>query len=159
MSIKLRNPYILLLIFSSTSLAFAYFVEYIMGFSACSLCVYQRFPYLIFIALSLISLSTTKNYIKYYIITAIFAILLAFYHTGIEREIFELSSFCKPLILNLEKLDFNDFIKALEYNNKIPMCNKPTLIILGLSMTEWNLLCNIILLILFVKFRNVRGII
>lgn len=158
MSTKLKNPYILLLLLSSFSLLFAYFVEYVMHLSACPLCVYQRFPYLIFIMLSLISLSSTKNYSKYYIITAICAIFLAAYHTGVERGVFELSSFCKPLISITDNLSVHDFKKML-YSEQLGMCNKPALVILGLSMTEWNLLLNIALFGLFIKFRNYKGII
>jgi disulfide bond formation protein DsbB len=158
MSTKLKNPYILLLLFSTISLFFAYFVEYIMHLAACPLCIYQRFPYLIFIMLSLISLSSTKNYSKYYIITATFAVLLAGYHTGIERGIFEQSSFCKPLISITDKISVNDFKKML-YNEQIGLCNKPALMIFGFSMAEWNCLLNIALLTMFIKLRNYKGII
>lgn len=158
MSIKLKNPYILLLLLSIISLVFAYFVEYIMNLAACPLCIYQRFSYLIFIMLSLISLSSTKNYSKYYIITAICAALLAGYHTGIERGIFELSSFCTPLVSVTDNISINDFKKML-YNQQIGLCNKPALVIFGLSMTEWNLLLNLGLLVVFIKIRNYKGII
>jgi|GEM_PF-933451 len=158
MSTKLKNPYILLLLLSTISLYCAYFVEHVMHLAACPLCIYQRFPYLIFIMLSLISLSSTQNYSKYYIITAICAVLLAGYHTGIERGIFELSSFCKPLISITDKVSVNDFKKML-YSEQIGMCNKPALVVFGFSMTEWNLFLNIALLIMFVKLRNYKGII
>jgi disulfide bond formation protein DsbB len=156
MSIKLNsyifNPYFLLLILSSGSLAFAYFVEYIIHLSACPLCIYQRFPYLVFITLSIISLSSEKNYIKYYIFTAIIAICLAGYHTGVERGIFELSSLCKPLVSISDSTSTEDFVKLL-YNKPIATCEKPALVILGLSMTEWNLLLNLGLLAVFIKLK------
>lgn len=157
MSTKLKNPYILLLLISSASLLFAYFIEYVMQLAACPLCIYQRFPYLIFIMLSIISLSDSGNYNKYYIITAIFASLLAGYHTGIERGIFELSSFCTPLISINDNVSVNDFKKML-YNEQIGMCNKPALVIFNLSMTEWNLLLNLALLTIFIKLKNYKGI-
>jgi len=108
--------------------------------------------------LSLISLSSTKNYSPYYIITAICAAMLAGYHTGIERGIFELSSFCTPLVSVTDNISVNDF-KRMLYNKQIGMCNKPALVILGLSMTEWNLLLNLALLTMFVKLKNYKGII
>ena len=157
MSTKLKNPYILLLLLSSVSLLFAYFVEYVMHLAACPLCIYQRFPYLIFIMLSIISLSDSRNYSKYYVITAIFASLLAGYHTGIERGIFELSGFCTPLVSISDNVSVNDFKKML-YNEQIGMCNKPALVIFSLSMTEWNLLLNLTLLTIFIKLKNYRGI-
>ena len=160
MSIKLNsyiiNPYFLLLILSTSSLIFAYFVEYIMHLSPCILCIYQRFPYLVFIALSIISLSSEKNYIIYYIFTAIIAICLAGYHAGVEHGIFELSSFCTPPISIGDNASTADFVKLL-YNKPIATCEKPALVILGFSMTELNLLLNLCLLSAFIIFRNYKN--
>ena len=142
-----------MLALSSISLLFAFFVEYIMNLAACPLCIYQRFPYLIFIMLSLMAFSGQKNCNKYFIITALCACLLAGYHTGIERGAFKLSSFCTPLVSITDDLSVADFKKML-YNQQIGMCDKPALVIFGLSMTEWNLLLNLCLLTIFIKFRN-----
>ena len=156
MSTKLKNPYILLLLLSSFCLFAAYLVEYVMHLPPCPLCVYQRWPYLLFIMLSIISLSSTKNYSSYYIIIAIVAIFLAGYHTGVERGVFELSGFCKPLLSMSDNISIQDFQKIL-YSENVAMCNKPALVVLGLSMTEWNLLLNIALLVVFIKLRKSRG--
>ncbi len=150
-----RNPYILLLLLASFCLFSAYFVEYIMQLAACPLCIYQRFPYLIFIFISIIAVAGKEYKVcnTYLVITALGAIVLAGYHTGIERGIFELSSLCKPLVSVSENISVQDFTKLL-YNQKIAMCNKPALVVFNLSMTEWNLLLNIILLVFFIKYRN-----
>ena len=150
-----KNPYILLILLSSFCLVSAYFVEYIMQLAACPLCIYQRFPYLIFIVISIIAVAEKnyKPYNNYLIVTVIGAIVLATYHTGIERGVFELSSLCKPLISITKDISVHDFTKLL-YNQKIAMCNKPALVVFNLSMTEWNLVLNIILLIFFAKYRN-----
>ncbi|MFK7967721.1 MAG: disulfide bond formation protein B [Rickettsiaceae bacterium] len=150
-----KNPYILLILLSSFCLMSAYFVEYIMQLAACPLCIYQRFPYLIFIVISIVAYAENnyKPYSKYLIATALSAITLASYHTGIERGIFELSSLCKPLISITNNISVHDFTKLL-YNQNIAMCNKPALVVFNLSMTEWNLLLNVILLICFIKYRN-----
>ena len=150
-----KNPYILLILLSSFCLVSAYFVEYIMQLAACPLCIYQRFPYLILIVISLIAV-TEKNYKpynNYLLATVISAIILASYHTGIERGVFELSSLCKPLISITKDISVHDFTKLL-YNQKIAMCNKPALVVFNLSMTEWNLLLNVMLLLLCIKYRN-----
>ena len=158
MSTKLRNPYLLILLLSIISLLFAYYVEYVGHLAPCPLCIYQRFPYLVFIMLSLMTMSGQENCNKYYIATAFFAVILAGYHSGIERGIFEISSFCSPLISISDNLSATDFKKMLYSNSKqIGMCNKPALVIFGLSMTEWNLLLNCCLLIILIKFRNYRG--
>ena len=148
-----KNPYILLILLSSFCLVSAYFVEYIMQLAACPLCIYQRFPYLIFIMLGLIGSAGQYSCRTYYITVTIIAIIIAFYHTGIERGIFELSSFCKPLVSVSKNISVADF-KELLYSKEIALCNKPALVIFGLSMTEWNLLLNIVLLTMLTMFKN-----
>jgi len=103
--------------------------------------------------LGIISLSSQYSYRKYYITVAIIAIIIAFYHTGIERGVFELSSFCKPLVSVSDNISVADFKKML-YHKEIGLCNKPALVIFGLSMTEWNLLLNIFLLTMLFMFKN-----
>lgn len=155
MLVKQKNPYFILLLISIVGLYIAYVVEYVIGLAACPLCIYQRFPYLIFIMLSIITLSSEnpKKYNIYFIITAFLAIVIAGYHTGVEHGIFEMSAFCKPLISITNNLSVSDFRKLL-YNQPIAMCNKPALVIFGLSMTEWNLLLNLIIFITLVIYRN-----
>lgn len=150
-----RNPYILLLLLASFCLSSAHFVEYIIQLAPCPLCIYQRFPYLIFIFVSIIAIAGKeyKACNTYLVITALGTIVLAGYHTGIERGVFELSSLCKPLISVTDNISVQDFTKLL-YNQKIAMCNKPALVVFNLSMAEWNLLLNIILLVFFIKYRN-----
>lgn len=157
MSIKLKDPYVALLLFSSSGLVFAYIVEYIMELPVCPLCIYQRFPYLILIVLSIISISGQSKLNKYYIITIVLAIFLASYHTGVERGIFEISGFCKPLVKINNNMSVSDFTKMLYSAGGIGQCNKPALVIFGLSMTEWNLLFNLFLLTIFIKYRNFRS--
>ena len=94
-----------------------------------------------------------KKYNKYLIVTLIIAIIIAGYHTGVEKGVFELSSLCKPLISVTNDISISDFTKIL-YNQDIVMCNKPALVIFNLSMTEWNLLLNLTLLIFCIKFNN-----
>ena len=153
MSINLKNQHVIIIIISVISLLTAYLAEYIFLLTPCPLCVYQRFPYLIFIMLGIISLSSQYSYRKYYITVTIIAIIIAFYHTGIERGIFELSSFCKPLVSVGDSISVADFKKML-YHKEIALCNKPALVIFGLSLTEWNLLLNIFLLTMLCMFKN-----
>lgn len=149
---NLKRSYLLLLTLSVFSLAIAYCVEYILHLTACPLCIYQRFPYLIFIFISIISLTENnyKSYRQYLLATIIGAILLAGYHTGIERGMFEISALCTPLVSITDNISVNDFKKLL-YSQEIALCNKPALVIFGLSMTQWNLLLNIGLLIFFMR--------
>ncbi|MGC0371467.1 MAG: hypothetical protein DGJ47_000156 [Rickettsiaceae bacterium] len=155
MSINLKNHHYLFVCVVIISLVFAYFVEYVMEIAACPLCIYQRFPYLIILTISIIGMANKKPMLELYFITCLFSLLLSAYHSGVERGLFELSSFCKPLnsISNMDSLD--DFQNML-YNQPIGMCNKPALVILNFSMAEWNFILNICLIgfILLLKLKR-----
>lgn len=155
---SVKNPYIQLILISICALYSAYFVEYIMQINGCPLCIYQRFPYLllIFIAISAIAGKNHKLHNRYIIVTIIVALILAGYHTGIERGWWELSNLCKPLVSLKDNISVHDFKKLL-YTQKVSMCNKPALTIFGLSLTEWNLGLNFILLIFCINYRNFQS--
>lgn len=153
MSINLKNIHIIMISVAVISLLTAYLAEYIFLLAPCPLCLYQRFPYLIFIMLGLMGYAGQYSYRTHYITVIIIAIIIAFYHTGIERGIFELSSFCKPLVSVSKNISVADF-KELLYSKEIALCNKPALVIFGLSMTEWNLLLNIVLLTMLSMFKK-----
>jgi disulfide bond formation protein DsbB len=158
MSIKLKDIYKLFLAISAISLAFAYIAEYTMGHAPCVLCAYQRFPYLIFILVSIIGLAgpAWRAGLFYLMAAVICTIVLAGYHSGLELGFFELSSFCKPLVAITDNLSISDF-KNMLYSSEMPLCNKPTFFVLKLSMTQWNLLLNLglfIVLILAIKWGD-----
>ncbi|MBA2628838.1 MAG: disulfide bond formation protein B, partial [Rickettsiaceae bacterium] len=113
MSINLKNIHIIMIAASVISLLTAYLAEYIFLLAPCPLCLYQRFPYLIFIMLGLIGSSGQYSCRTHYITVTIIAIIIAFYHTGIERGIFELSSFCKPLVSVSKNISVADFKELL----------------------------------------------
>ena len=148
-----RYLHILILAASVFALSFAYYVEYIMEIKPCPLCIYQRFPYLSLIKISITGLivkQLSKYSLFFLCLTLSAAIMLAGYHTGIEREIFAPSSFCSSLITLPEHLSIQA-IKEMLYSMPIANCSKPTLKIFGLSMTELNLLLNLGLLFLVVS--------
>lgn len=142
------------MILSIFSLFFSYLVEYVGHLTPCPLCIYQRFPYLIFIFITIMCLAQQKYsvYNKYVIAMTIVAIILAGYHTAIERGMLELSSFCKPLIQIKDNISVSDFTKLL-YNQDVPLCNRPLLVMFGFSMTEWNLFLNLLLFVFFVRIN------
>ncbi len=157
MSINIKLLNIVMLLIAVFSLSFAYYVEYIMQLAACPLCIYQRFPFLIFmmIAISGIASGCVNNI--YYLLTSIANMLLALYHTGVERQLFMMSSFCKPLVSTSASMSASDF-KNMLYSKPLGMCNKPAIKIFELSMAEWNLLLSFILSLLFaiLIFNNLK---
>lgn len=156
MRLSVKQFYLFILGLCTFSLAFAFVVEYIMHLSACPLCIYQRFPFLMLICVSICGIQDqNKSWLNWYLIFFVISIMLAGYHTGVERGIFEMSSFCKPAISWQNTINTEEFLKMLD---SIPavQCDKPALVVFGLSMTEWNLLLNLFLLTLtmIVKLRT-----
>lgn len=145
---------LILLIFSICALSFAYAVEYIMHLHACPLCIYQRFPYLVFIVISIIRLNHPKwkYFDHFFLCFAASAIGIALYHSGVERGFFEMSAICKQLVPTFDNLSIQD-LKKMIYNAPITNCNKPALVIVGLSMSEWNLIANTGLVVLMILLK------
>lgn len=133
---------------SVLALACGYYVEYVMQLAPCPLCLYQRFPYLALIKISVTALIIKKlaKYTLFFIVLNLFiAVLLAGYHSGVEREIFKPTSLCSSLVDIRATLSIKE-IKKMFYNMPIATCTKPALVVFALSLTEWNLLLNIALL-------------
>lgn len=153
MSINLKNIHISMIAISVICLSIAYISEYIFSFAPCPLCIYQRYPYFIFIFLAILGLSTRTNAKNYYFIVAFTGLIIASYHVGIERGIFELSALCKPAISIKDNMTVDSF-KEMLYSNSSASCSKATLIF-GVSMAEWNLLLNIgIIIMLYNYYKN-----
>lgn len=148
---KFKTVHAGLIAISVFALIVAYYVEYIMHITPCPLCIYQRFPYLILIKLSITAL-IIKGISKYttvcVILTLLCASLLAGYHTAIERGIVEPSALCATLIRIPPHLSVHA-VKEIFENQPIATCTQAPLRIFSLSMTEWNLLLNFWLLIVY----------
>ena len=155
MSISYKKLHIFLLILFSFCLGFAYIIEYIFNIYGCPLCIYQRFFYLIIIYLSIISISKEINLYKYYILTFIFASIVAFYHTGVIKGIFEISRLCSSLIRISDTSSAAEFAEQLYNSGPLTKCSKPEFLIFGISLAEINLIFNIGWLIIFVKFKKI----
>lgn len=140
--------FLVLIALSTISLSYAFFVEYVLGFEPCILCLYQRIPYY-FLILTGIGGLLFKQY-KYYLYLAVtiffIAAMIAGYHTGIERGFFSPSDTCNPG-LNIPNGLSADQVRDLFYNSPIATCTKAAFKIFALSMTEWNLILNFCLLI------------
>lgn len=137
-----------LITISIIALTTAYFAEYILHYTPCPLCVYERFPYLTLIKISLTALlikKLSKYSLGFIFLTILSSCLLSTYHSGIERGIFEQSALCSSMIHIPKGLSIKH-IKEIFYSQPITSCTKATLKIFDLSMTEYNLLLNLCLL-------------
>lgn len=140
-----RLFFILLLMIGTSAILFAFFVEFILGFMPCILCIYQRIPYFVLIASSLCGLLIKLNplLIGYFIIlTMVSSSMLAGYHTAIERGLIAPSAKCYNPVTFPPNISAAKIMEILD-KQPIASCTKPAFKLLGLSMTEWNLLYSI----------------
>lgn len=141
--------HISLITISITALATAYFAEYILHYAPCPLCIYERFPYLTLIKICLTALIirqlSTYTFV-FIFLTLLSSCILSTYHSMVERGIIQPSSLCSSMI-RFPKSFSIEHIKQMLYSQPITSCTKPAIKILGISMTEYNLLLNLGLLI------------
>ena len=144
--LKKKNFYLLVLVISILTIFFALYVEYILQYKACKLCLYQRIPYLIAIFISFIGLNYYKNDKILLIIILIFALsfLISGYHYGIEKNIFVEFSGCATN--NLDITDKTTLLKTLSDN--IPSsCKDVNFRLFGISLAGINSILSLLIVI------------
>ena len=142
---KNKNVLNTILLISIFALASAYFIEYILGYKPCNLCLFERLPYLFAIILIFTVLIINKlEKIILIILSIIFAAatILSFYHFGIEQGFFEESLVC---IANndVNNLTKEDLIKDLQ--SKTISCKDVDFRLFGLSLATINIIISFIL--------------
>ena len=150
------NSYLKIILFISLmSILSAFFIEYILGHQPCNLCLMQRIPYILSIILIFLTFFSKKNE-KFIIILLTlvfsFSLIISFYHFGIERGFFEESSVC-GLKNTSDIISKEEILKQLQVKNI--NCKDVTFKIFGFSLTTFNMIISLFLLIILTKIlRN-----
>ena len=145
---NIKKFYIIIFTLSFFSLVAALYLEYILGFKPCILCIYQRIPYAIAILISLTAFLIGNRNILLIILglTFLSGILLSGYHVSIEKEII------KPLFSctgeNIKALEKEEILKSL--NNIQPDCKDVDFSIFGVSLATLNFIISFVLTIVIV---------
>ena len=145
-----------ILAFSILSLAIAYFIQYILGYEPCNLCLIERIPYLaslILISLIFIINKFEKLISGILLLFFIFGSVISFYHVGIEEGFFSESFVC-DLDSSNEGISKEDLLKQLK--NQTPIsCKDVTFRFFGLSLATINTVTSILLSgIMFKVIKN-----
>ena len=140
-----KNFYIFILLYSLFAILFALYVEYVLGYKACKLCLYQRIPYIVAIFISFIGYNYFKNNKILILIIIIFSIsfLVSGYHYGIENNFFEEFSGCTTN--SLEIIDKTELLKSL--NDNVVSCKDTNFKLFGISLAGINLLFSLLIVI------------
>ena len=140
-----KNLFAGIFLISFIALVSAYFIEYILGYQPCNLCVYERIPY--FLAILIVLINYKYNKLEKYLILSLaiiflIATILSLYHLGIEEGFIK-----ESLICDLEKganiVDKDEILKQLQ--QKSISCKDVTFKIFGLSLTNYNIIISLIL--------------
>ena len=145
---NIKKFYIIILTLSFFSLIAALYVEYILGFKPCILCIYQRIPYAIAILVSLSAFLIGNRNILLIILglTFLAGILLSGYHVSIEKGIIEPLFSCTGE--NIKALEKEEILKSL--NNIQPDCKDVDFSIFGVSLATLNFIISFVLTVVIV---------
>ena len=147
-----NNLISLFFFFSILVLSSAYFIEYVLGYEACNLCLIGRLPYFFIIVFSLIFFFFQK--FKRILLILIFisfisSFIISFYHLGVEQGFFDESLICQIKGLK-QSMSASELLQELE-NNKPKSCKNVNFKIFGLSLATINLFISLILSIITLK--------
>ena len=151
--LNLNKKKFLLLTFliSLFALISAYFIEYILGYQPCNLCLIERIPYMI--AIIIITINFKFNHLERYLILLLVFVfltstLISLYHLGIEQGFIKESLVCD--LKNSSKiLSKEEILQQLQ--QKIVSCKDVTFKILGFSLTTLNIIISLLITIVFTK--------
>ena len=134
------------------SIISAYFIEYVLGHQPCNLCLIERIPYGLGLILIILNYTLIKNerfIILLLIFIFIFSLMLSFYHFGIEQGFFEESTVC-GLKNALSVITKEELLEQLQV--KTVSCKDVTFKIFGFSLTTFNMIISLILVIFLTNF-------
>ena len=146
--LKRKNIYLLIFIYSIIAVLSAIYIEKILGFLPCKLCVYQRIPFLVAIFICFLGYNYFKSDKILIVLILLFAIsaVVSGYHFGIERGIFEEYGGCTNTnidILNKEKI--------LETLGMAKNCKNVDFTVLGISLSGLNYLTSLLIVLISVR--------
>ncbi len=145
---NIKKFFIIVFATSFFSLAAALYVEYVLGFKPCILCIYQRIPYAIALLISLIAFfnDNKKTLLVILGLTFVASFLLSGYHVGIEKGIIEPIFSCTGD--NINALEKEEILKSL--NNIQPDCRDVDFSLFGISLATLNFIISFVFTIVIV---------
>ena len=137
----------IIFLISLISIISAFFIEYILGHQPCNLCLIQRTPYGLSVILIILNYFLKKNQqfvILLLILIFCFSFIISFYHFGIEQGFFEESAVC-GVANTSDAISKEELLKQLQV--RTVSCVDVTFRIFGFSLTTFNILISLILVI------------
>ena len=147
--LNIKKIYLLVFIISIISIFSAIYIEFVLNVNPCTLCIYQRIPYLASIFICFLGYYNNKFFFWLYLLLLTFLIsaILSGYHVGIENNVFKEFSGCTNDNINL--INKEELLKSLNYSR--PNCKNISFKILGLSLASINLIISSLISVLILS--------
>ena len=145
-----KNFFFIIFLISSTSILSALYIEFILEYKPCKLCIYQRIPYFAAIFVSFIGFNYYKNDNILIILIIVFTLssIISGYHFGIENSFFDELSSCTNN--SLDQLNKKELLETLGKNMPVN-CKDATFKILGVSLAAINTILSILIVIISIR--------
>ncbi len=152
-----KDKYLLILfVLSFVVLTTAFFIEYILGYQPCNLCVIERIPYALVIIIILLNYKFKDDQAFYSVLLLLvfsFSFIISLYHLGIEQDLIEESSVCDSYNMNLTTKD-----EILSSFQEIKIsCKDVTFKIFDLSLTVYNMILSILMFFISTKIYSINN--
>ena len=140
---KLKIFYSLIILLCISSICYAFFVEYILGYKPCILCKYQRAPYILALIIGLIGFvkPSNKRVVFFIFLTFLVSMTLSGYHVGIEQELYKSIFNCSDD--NLSILEEGKLLESLNVIN--PDCRNVNFAVFGVSLATINFVLSFVI--------------
>ena len=140
---KFKIFYTLIILLCLSSICYAFFVEYILGYKPCILCKYQRVPYILALIIGLIGFvkPLNKRVVFFIFLTFLVSMTLSGYHVGIEQELYQSIFNCSDD--NLSILEESKLLESLNVIN--PDCRNVNFAIFGVSLATINFVLSFVI--------------
>ena len=140
---KFKIFYLFIILLCVTSIFYAFFVEFFLGYKPCILCKYQRVPYALGLIIGFFGFfkpSNTKICI-YIFLTFLISMILSGYHVGIEQKLYQSIFNCSDD--NLSILEKGKLLESLCVIN--PDCRNVNFAVFGVSLATINFVLSFVI--------------
>lgn len=155
---SLSNPPFISFILAIFALLFAFYLQYILGYEPCKLCMYQRYGYILVLLLSLLGFFLNKSKLIpiLLIISFIMITSIGFWHLGIEQQWWAASLECSGITENIGSL--KEELKNIN-NRPVAACDQISPKFLNITLVQWSFiyaLVSFIFLTILITKLNIR---
>ena len=142
--LKRKNIYLLIFVYSIIAILSSIYIEKILGYLPCKLCIYQRIPFLLAIFVCFLGYNYFKSdrILIALIVTFTLSTAISGYHFGIENSIFEEYTGCTNT-----NIDITNKKKIIETLGMVKNCKDVEFTILGISLSGLNFLTSLLIVL------------